>query len=163
MLYPEDEAYRVFDKLIRLGGRPTRAIRPWPSHESPSDSGITPSSEAAYTAQGHKNKSDPEHNHWSKEYDLFRNELDRWQAFRATQTDPSADSSAPDFYQPPLGDEVDRGFLKYTNSLRDWRAFRCYQNSIIYRLYLEKEHYRREITQAKSEELWLNIEPTYCV
>lgn len=122
----EVDAYKAHDRLIELGGRPTRPVRPKPIWETTLVDGklfFTDSDTGEEKCHEEKLYS---FYYWDTENSKFGRELARWQDFRKSQHKAHKSSRIkgtvshlpPEEYEEP----VTKGWIR----LRDWQEFQAW-------------------------------------
>ena len=125
----EARAKRDHDRLIEMGGRPTRPVRLQPTWNATYKDGliylIDNEGELKCTLSV---DIDPMHHHWSGEAAHFRRELENWQGFREYQQSVRH----LDRLETELElDNTDAGLINALTRLSDWEEFEVFQDLIL--------------------------------
>ena len=121
----KSKAYEYHDKLVKLGGRPTRHVLENPAgqaiYEKDEIRIVDEHGELQITLAPNENLTV---HHWKTECTLFHEQLDRWEDFRESQKT---------MVQVPLlkltfdSENVDQRLIDVLVRLNDWRNFQHYQ------------------------------------
>ena len=124
----EELAKRDYDRLIEMGGRPTRPIRLQPVWSAIYKNGliyvIGEEGELECTLS---DDTDPMNHHWLSEYVQFTEELEKWQSFKECQQKFQHEKRRET--QLEL-DNSDAELIKVLIKLSDWQEFEIFQERI---------------------------------
>ncbi|KAF6241780.1 hypothetical protein HO173_000492 [Letharia columbiana] len=124
----EARAKQHHDRLIEMGGRPTRPVRLQPTWNATYRDGLIYITDN----QGElectlSDDIDPMNHHWSRESAHFERELENWQRFRENQQR----LQHLDRLETELElDDTDAGLINVLTRLSDWEEFEVFQDLI---------------------------------
>ena len=122
----EVRAKHDHDRLIDMGGRPTRPVRLQPIWNATYKHGLIYISDKEGNLECTLSEDiDPMNHHWSRESKQFREELQKWQHFREYQQSVQhLDRLETDLEL----DNTDAGLIEMLTRLSDWQQFETFQD-----------------------------------
>ena len=122
----EVRAKHDHDRLIDMGGRPTRPVRLQPIWNATYKHGLIYISDKEGNLECTLSEDiDPMNHHWSRESKQFREELQKWQQFREYQQSVQhLDRLETDLEL----DNTDAGLIEMLTRLSDWQQFETFQD-----------------------------------
>ena len=124
----ETRAKQAHDRLVEMGGRPSRPIRLQPTWKATYRDGLIYISDNEGELDCTlSNDMDPMEHHWVEESTKFRGELEQWQIFRECQQ--KWQNNARLETQLEL-DNTDAGLMEILIRLSDWQEFEIFQKNI---------------------------------
>ena len=124
----EERAKQHHDRLIELGGRPTRPVRLQPTWNATYRDGLIYITDNEGELESTLSDDiDPMNHHWSTESAQFGRELENWQRFREYQQS----LQHLDRVETELElDNTDAGLISVLTRLSDWEEFELFQDLI---------------------------------
>ena len=137
-----ENTYEYYEKLLQIGGRPSREINPHP--------GPCPSTKSDIDKEYH------ELDHWTNEESRIKREVERWQNFRKYQEKARRDTTVFDRYKSRIDDFKRVEEIEWSMDLQlrwqmqskvvEWLEYYCYEKR-------KRPHLERQLKLAQQSAL----------